>query len=290
MINKLVVENISFSYKKNNVLNNVSFTCGNGVVALLGNNGAGKTTLINLLTGLKKPSSGKITLNDIDLINTKEYPTNLVGYLPQEFEIYDNITGYDFLSYVYDVKCLDSKSKKRELDTVIDKFNLTSIINKKFRTYSGGFKRRLGIAQAVLGNPKLVIVDEPTVGLDPEQRVEFRNYLSEISDNAITIISTHLIEDVEVFSNKILILKDKHISYDGTVDQIIEESRQNIYTAELPLNDFLKIKNRLNIIEQKRINSENIKIHYIGNKEIDFASYREREISLENAYIYFQKK
>lgn len=290
MTNRLVVENLSFSYGRNKILKDVSFTCENGIVALLGNNGAGKTTLINLLTGMKKPDSGNIILNEKSLVNTKKYPINIVGYLPQEFEIYDNVTGYDYLSYVYDIKGFEKGNKKNELTKVIEQFNLSSIINKKFKSYSGGFKRRLGIAQAVLGKPKFIIIDEPTVGLDPEQRAEFRSYLSELSNTAITIISTHIIEDVELYSNKILILKDKIISYDGSVDEIIEESARNIRTAELSLDEFFECKNKLNIVEQQRINAEKIKIRYINNKEVILPTYHEKEISLENAYIYFQKK
>ncbi|WP_214484803.1 ATP-binding cassette domain-containing protein [Bacillus sp. SM2101] len=292
MTNKLTVENISFSYGNKNILNNVSFTCDNGIFALLGNNGTGKTTLINLLTGLKKPKYGKITLNGINLVDTKEYPINLVGYLPQEFKIYDNITGYDFLSYVYDSKYLNNRDKNKEIKEVVEKFNLGPIINKKVKSYSGGYKRRLGIAQAVLGKPKLIIIDEPTVGLDPEQRVEFRNYLSEISDNAITIISSHIIEDVELFSKKLLILKDKHISYNGTIDEILAESIPNIRTIELSIKEFFEIKNSFTIIEQQRINSDKIKVRYINTEglDIDIENNREKEISLENAYIYFQKR
>ncbi|MFS1519479.1 ATP-binding cassette domain-containing protein [Bacillus sp. SCS-151] len=292
MTNKLTVENISFSYGNKNILNNVSFTCDNGIFALLGNNGTGKTTLINLLTGLKKPKYGKITLNGINLVDTKEYPINLVGYLPQEFKIYDNITGYDFLSYVYDSKYSNNRDKNKEIKEVVEKFNLGPIINKKVKSYSGGYKRRLGIAQAVLGKPKLIIIDEPTVGLDPEQRVEFRNYLSEISDNAITIISSHIIEDVELFSKKLLILKDKHISYNGTIDEILAESIPNIRTIELSIKEFFEIKNSFTIIEQQRINSDKIKVRYINTEglDIDIENNREKEISLENAYIYFQKR
>lgn len=290
MTNKLVVENLSFSYGKNTILHDVSFTCTDGIVALLGNNGARKTTLLNILTGLKKGETGKISLNDIDLVHAKEYPIHLVGYLPQQFDIYDDITGYDFLSHVYDTKGLDHHTKKTEIDEVIEKFNLATVIHKKFKSYSGGYKRRLGIAQAVLGKPSLIIIDEPTVGLDPEQRAEFRNYLFEISHHAITLISTHIIEDVELFSHKILILKDRHIGYDGSIDDIISESKKHIHSMEVTLDQFVQLKQQFTIIEQKRIRSDKIRIRYIQKDGEHPVNHPEKEISLENAYIYFQKK
>src|SRR5690606_7654029 len=150
--------------------------------------------LMNIITGLKTAKHGKVLLNDVDLLRSKQYPIESVGYLPQDFNIYNNITGWDFLSYVYDLKKINEVNKKRYLESIVDQFNLGSVISQRVGKYSGGFKRRLGIAQAVLGEPALIIIDEPTVGLDPEQRIEFRSHLSEISKDSITLISTHIIE------------------------------------------------------------------------------------------------
>lgn len=287
MSNQLSVEGINFSYRKKKVLENVSFTCQNGVIALLGNNGTGKTTLMKMIVGLKNPDSGTIILNDTNLVNVNKYPIHKVGYLPQNFDIYPNISGYDFLSYVYDVKKLPKNSKKQALEEVITKFGLRDVIKKRFSSYSGGYKRRLGIAQAVLGKPDLIIIDEPTVGLDPEQRIEFRSYLAEISLDAITLISTHIIEDVELYSNEILILKDHTIKFQGTVEEIINISVPFISTKNIPITELVSFRKEYKIIEEKRISDDLIKVKYIGDSDIH---HDEKEISLENAYIYFQNQ
>lgn len=141
-----------------------------------------------------------------------------------------------------------------------------------------------------MGKPALIIIDEPTAGLDPEQRVEFRSYLSEISKETITLISTHIIEDVELYSNKILILKDQSIQFEGPIDELISVSVPNIYTAEIDLETLLRIKKYMTIIEEKRIHSNVIKIRFIKDRDIDMDHYHDKEISLENAYVYFQKR
>lgn len=290
MMNTLSVEDISYSYFKNTVLNNISFTCTNGVIALLGNNGVGKSTLMRILAGISVPASGVIKLNNSNILENKNYPIDKVGYLPQNFEIYGNVSGYDFLSYVYDVKKIDTPNKKQVvLDDIINRFNLEDVIKKKFASYSGGYKRRLGIAQAVLGEPNLIIIDEPSVGLDPEQRIEFRSYLSEISRSAITLISTHIIEDVELYSNEVLILKDQNIKFQGTVENLINLSAPHIFSEKVRIDELSSFRKNVKIVEEKRISDELIKIKFIGSSKNNNTN-KEKEISLENAYIYFQNK
>ncbi|GKW46948.1 ATP-binding cassette domain-containing protein [Planococcus sp. NCCP-2050] len=289
MKNTLTVENVYFSYGKKQILNNVSFTATNGIIALLGNNGAGKTTLMNILTGLKSTKHGKVTLNDSNLLDTKQYPIQSVGYLPQNFDIYNNVTGYDFLSYVYDLKKIKESNKKKYILKIVDKFNLESVIHQKVGKYSGGYKRRLGIAQAVLGQPPLIIIDEPTVGLDPEQRIEFRSLLSEISRDSITLISTHIIEDVELFSDKILVLKDKCISFNGSVEEMISLSSPEINVTETSRELLSQLSKKVTIIEEKRLNNDLVKVKFIKSDEVK-GNNMNKEITLENAYVYLQKK
>ncbi|MGE7622976.1 ATP-binding cassette domain-containing protein [Viridibacillus sp. NPDC096237] len=290
MGNILQIENVTFSYGKRVILKDLSFKCENGIIGLLGNNGVGKTTLMNILTGLKKGSKGKALLNDVDLLNTKAYPIQHVGYLPQHFDIYYNITGYDFLSYVYDVKNFAKADKKKIIDETIERFHLQSVIHQRVGRYSGGYKRRLGIAQAVLGKPALIIIDEPTVGLDPEQRVEFRSFLSEISKESITLISTHIIEDIELYSDHILILKDKSLQFEGSIDEIIQASSPYIYTIETNLATLATLKKQVIVLEERRLNKDLVKVRFIKNHHEIIGSYHEKEISLENAYVYFQKR
>lgn len=293
MTNTLIIKNLHYSVNNRKILNDISFESHNGIIALLGNNGVGKTTLMNIIAGILKPDSGEVYLNEASLSSHSSYPINLVGYLPQSFEIYDNITGYDFLSYVYDLKRLSSQNKKQVLTDIIEEFNLNNVAHKKVRTYSGGYKRRLGIAQAVIGRPKLVIIDEPTVGLDPQQRIEFRKFLSEISLNTITLISTHIIEDVELFSDRLLIIGDDHsLKFNGSINEIISLSSNHLMTATIPKTELAEIRKKFEVIEEKRITNELVKIKYVKSESyLDKIpnSCIEEEVSLENAYIHFQK-
>lgn len=288
MENRLTVENVAFSYGKKKVLEELSFSAENGIVALLGNNGAGKSTLMNIITGLKTAKHGKVLLNDVDLLRSKQYPIESVGYLPQDFNIYNNITGWDFLSYVYDLKKINEVNKKRYLESIIDQFNLGSVISQRVGKYSGGFKRRLGIAQAVLGEPALIIIDEPTVGLDPEQRIEFRSHLSEISKDSITLISTHIIEDVELFSDQILVLKDRSIQFNGNVQEMIALASPEIAVLETNRASLRELSKQVPIIEEKRMDNDLVKVKYIERDQSKKAN-GDREVTLENAYVYLQK-
>lgn len=290
MENNLILKNIKYSYYNNEVLKDISFTCSNGITAILGNNGAGKTTLMKIMTLLENPSSGDIIINNQSILKNESIK-DIIGYLPQSFDFYSNITGYDFLSYICDLKNVDKKEKKKHISDVIETFNLNNVINKSIGKYSGGYKRRLGIAQAIIGNPKLVIVDEPTVGLDPEQRLEFRQYLSKIGKDKIVIISTHIIEDIELCSDKIIFIKNGKIVFEGTVDEAIDRVNGEILSIEIPINKIEDIRNNIKIIEEKRINENNIKLKFIKNDNFKPEnSIIENEVSLENAYVYFQQK
>ncbi|KOC31254.1 ATP-binding cassette domain-containing protein [Clostridium botulinum] len=290
MDNILAIKNINFSYGNKKVLNNISFTCSNGITALLGNNGAGKTTLMSVLTGLRKPLNGEADLNGTNLLDVKNISLKEIGYLPQNFEIFPNVIGYDFLSYVCDLKGIKGKDKNKVIDEVITSFNLNKIIKLPFRKYSGGYKRRLGIAQAMIGNPNLIIIDEPTVGLDPEQRIEFRHYLAKCGHDRITLISTHIIEDAELYSKNILILDQSKIAFNGSVDDIISKTSKEIYTVNCNIKYIEDIKNKVIVLEEKRLDNQYVKLKFIKNNITIENSKPEKEVSLENAYVYFQKQ
>ena len=290
MKNKLILNNINYSYNNNKILKDISFTCTNGITAILGNNGAGKTTLMKILTLLENPSSGNITINDINILKNESIK-DIIGYLPQNFDFYNNVTGYDFLSYICDIKNIRKEEKKSHISNLVDTFNLNNVINKNIRKYSGGYKRRLGIAQAMIGNPKLIVVDEPTAGLDPEQRLEFRQYLSKIGKDKIVLISTHIIEDIELCSDKIVFIKNGLIKFEGTVNEMINKSINKILSINIPIEKVNEIRNNVHIIEEKRINEKIIKLKFIKNDNLFLEnSIVENEVSLENAYVYFQQK
>ncbi len=282
------VDQLSKSYGRKKVLDSVSFTCHKGINALLGPNGAGKTTLINILAGLDKNFDGKILFNNKQ-INFENYPIGQVGFLSQNFDMFHTLTGKDFLKYVYRMKNYPKEQEKEYLDTIIQVLSLESVINKKIGKYSGGFRQRLGIAQAYIGDPKFVILDEPTVGLDPEQREYFRGLLMKLSESTTTLISTHIIEDVEIFNANLLLLKNNRISFQGDINLFINQSKAHIYSITLPINEIDRI-NPEQIVEKKRINNEEVSIKYIpkAGKVLD-KSHQNHDVTLENAYVYYQK-
>lgn len=287
MKNKLQVNNLVFNYNNKNILNNISFNSSNGITAVLGHNGAGKTTLMKILTGLKKAKSGTILLNNVDLLSDKKMLVNSVGYLPQNFEIYPNITGLDFLSYICNIKGLTKVEKKEQIESLIEIFNLNKVITKNFHSYSGGYKRRLGIAQALIGNPKLLIIDEPTVGLDPEQRYEFRNYLSKIGNDRIILISTHIIEDIEFYCNNILILNNGNLTFKNTPNELIKLSSNKIYNGYIDISIFNEMRKDFKIIEQVRSINDTIYVKAICENNIP-CGFTTCSPSLEDAYVYYQ--
>ena len=196
----------------------VSVTLHPGVTGLLGANGAGKTTLLRMICGVLKPSSGTISFDDLQV--SDEMYRDILGYLPQNFGYYPEFTGRDFLLYMAALKGIQPAAARRKCKKLLAQVNLEHVADKKIRTYSGGMKQRLGIAQAVLNDPKLLILDEPTAGLDPKERVRFRELIRELGRDSIVILSTHIVSDVEHMADRILMMKDGRFIYDGTLADI----------------------------------------------------------------------
>ncbi|MCQ2546268.1 MAG: ABC transporter ATP-binding protein [Clostridia bacterium] len=215
---ELVLENISKGYKDKIAVQNVSGTFESGVIGLLGANGAGKTTLMRMICGLIRPTEGKVTFDGMG--TSQEMYRDAIGYLPQDFGYYPNFTGRDFLMYMAALKGLDKRAARRRCEELLKVVNLEDVAGKKIKNYSGGMKQRLGIAQAVLNDPKLIILDEPTAGLDPKERVRFRNLIAELGKDAIVILSTHIVSDVEHIADRILMMKEGKIIFDGRLDNI----------------------------------------------------------------------
>lgn len=214
---ELKIDRITKQYANKIAVDRVSCTLNPGVIGLLGANGAGKTTLMRMICGILKPTSGTIRLGQYDV--TDSGYRNLLGYLPQDFGYYPEFTGMDFMLYMATLKGLDKGTAKRRSQELLERVNLTEAANKKIKTYSGGMKQRLGIAQVMLNKPQLVVLDEPTAGLDPKERVRFRHIIEDIGKESIVLLSTHIVSDIEKAADRILVIKDGQKVFDGTEEE-----------------------------------------------------------------------
>ena len=217
-----------------NAVDHVSYTLGRGVYGLLGVNGAGKTTLMRMLTTLVKPTSGAITLDGKDIFELDRSYRNLLGYLPQEFGVYPEFTVQDYLLYIASIKGLRPAAAKERVKALLQQVGLTKARNKKMKALSGGMKRRAGIAQAMLNDPKILILDEPTAGLDPNERIRFRNLISELASDRIVLLSTHIVSDIESIADEILLMKDGTITTSGTAEDLLAAMPEDVWSITVP--------------------------------------------------------
>ena len=210
---ELTADRLTKQYKNKIAVDRMSFTLTEGVTGLLGSNGAGKTTLMRLLCGILVPTGGTVTCDGMD-VSSEEY-RDILGYLPQEFGYYPEFTGRDFLLYMAAVKGLPRSDALRKTEELIELVGLGPAARKKVRTYSGGMKQRLGIAQALLGDPQVLIMDEPTAGLDPQERIRFRELIAGLGKNRIVLLSTHIVSDLEHIADRLMIMKDGGLVWQG---------------------------------------------------------------------------
>ena len=218
---ELKIDRLTKQYSNKIAVDRVSCTLSPGVIGLLGANGAGKTTLMRMVCGILKPTSGTVKLGQYDV--TDSGYRNLLGYLPQDFGYYPEFTGMDFMLYIATLKGLDKGTAKRRSRDLLESVNLLEASGKKIKTYSGGMKQRLGIAQVMLNNPQLVVLDEPTAGLDPKERVRFRHIIEDIGKKSIVLLSTHIVSDIEKVADRILVIKDGQKVFDGAEEETGKE-------------------------------------------------------------------
>ena len=225
---EIVINNLSKNYGKKSALKNVSVTIHSGMYGLLGRNGAGKTSLMRILATLSVPSSGEISMNGIPIKETTKI-REIVGYLPQDFSFYRNMSVYGAMDYLGLLSNIPDKVRKERISALLEQVNLKENVRTKVKALSGGMKRRLGIAQALLHNPQILIVDEPTAGLDPEERIRFRNLLSEFAEDRIVILSTHISSDVETSCENIGVLDNGKMIWNGAAEELIKQAEGKVY-------------------------------------------------------------
>lgn len=265
---KITIENLSKTYRNGiQALKKVNLEISTGMYGLLGPNGAGKSTLMRTIATLQDADTGRIHLNDIDVLKEKHKIRQLLGYLPQEFGVYPNVTAEQMLNHIALLKGISKRKDRNEtVKFILDQTNLFGFRKRKLGSFSGGMKQRFGIAQALLGNPKLIIVDEPTAGLDPEERNRFHNILSEISENRIVILSTHIVDDVRVLCNQLAIIHEGKVLLSGRMHKIIDELKGKIWEKVIKKQELAEYNRQFKII-LTRLYAGDVLIHVMNERQ-----------------------
>jgi ABC-type multidrug transport system ATPase subunit len=283
---ELKISNLSKRYPNGvQALNDVSLEIPQGMFGLLGPNGAGKSTLMRIIATLQEADSGAVTLDGIDVLNEKDKVREVLGYLPQEFGLYPKVTAIKLLDHFAELKGIaDLKDRRARVEALLRQTNLWDARNQRLGTFSGGMKQRFGIAQALLGNPKLIIVDEPTAGLDPEERVRFHNLLSEIGEHVIVILSTHIVSDVTDLCRSMAIIHLGQVIVQGDPQDLARSLRGFIWQKIIPRTDLASYKERLNVISSRLVMGRTlIRVHAESIPEEGFEPV---EPDLEDLYFW----
>jgi ABC-2 type transport system ATP-binding protein len=248
----LKLENISKTYKNFTAVTNINMEFNQGIYGLLAPNGAGKTTLIKMLVSLISPSSGMITYNGEPIQNLGEIYREQIGYLPQHFGFYKHYSPAQYLRYLAVLKGMDASIIESRIDEVLEQVALTDVKKKKMRKFSGGMIQRVGIAQALLANPKILILDEPTAGLDPKERARFRHLLSELARDKIILISTHVVSDIESIANEVVMLKNTEVLYKQDTTSICDSLKGKVFETEMSFEEFNGFRKRYLTLAEKQ--------------------------------------
>ena len=283
----LVIQNLSKKYNKEKFgLRDYSLTIQKGILGLLGPNGAGKSTLMKIIATISKPTSGILTLDGHDLIHDPNYIRKMLGYLPQDFGVYANLNAYEFLTYIAAMKGVGGPNLKSRIDMLLEGVNLIEAAKLPIGTYSGGMKQRIGIAQALLNDPKVLIFDEPTVGLDPEERVRFRNLISDLAHDCIIILSSHIVSDIETIADAVAIMKSGTLITSGTQADVIAQVDGKVFETVIDstaLEAFRSTQFVVNTIRQK----DKMRLRYISDQPVP--SSTPFAATLEDAYLFLTK-
>ena len=284
MENRIEIKNVDKFYGKKQALRYVNLTIDQGMFGLLGRNGAGKTTLMKTLAALHCKNSGTITVCGIPIENAKEI-RSITGYLPQDFSMYPSMTAEEVLDYLGALSGMGRELRKERSELLMKRVNLTEHRHKKVKALSGGMKRRLGIAQALLHEPKVLIVDEPTAGLDPEERIRFRNLLCEVAEERIVILSTHIVGDIEATCENIAVMNNGEILWKGTVSAIIRNAEGKVFTINAEKKFLPQIKKEY-VVTGMLVQSDYTTVRFISENIPDLQGAVPVEPNAEDAYMY----
>jgi len=286
----ITISHLSKTYPGHvHALRDVSLEIGTGMFGLLGPNGAGKTTLMRILAGILTPTGGSATVlgHNLTTPTGKQAVKEALGYLPQELGLYPDLTAAEFLDYIAILKGInDGATRKRQIAELLDLVRLTDKASARIKTYSGGMKRRVGIAQALLGNPQLIIVDEPTAGLDPEERIRFRNLLVDTAARCTVILSTHIVEDIGQSCNDLAVIRQGQVLYRGSPRELIAQARGNVWN--ITMSNGARPDGGLTIVSTLQL-AEGVQYRVVGNPENQYPA-QPAEPSLEDGYMWLMRE
>lgn len=263
---ELSITKLKKQFKGRAAVDDVCLHLTPGVWGLLGANGAGKTTLMRMIADILNPTSGTILFEGKNVHTMREAYRDILGFLPQDFGFFQDFTVKDYLEYVAALKDVPVRETKKRMDSLLDTLTLSNVKNKKIIKLSGGMKRRVGIAQAMLNEPKILIMDEPTAGLDPGERVRFRNFISEFSHGRIVLISTHIVSDIEYISTQNAIMKAGKILDVGTTDELVQQIVGKVWTCMVPADKMPLYEMQLRIINQRSEGENQVSIRYLADE------------------------
>ena len=280
---EIKIEHLNKNYGKQSALKDISLHIPVGMYGLLGENGAGKTTLMRILATMLELSTGTVKINGIDIKNKKEI-RKIIGYLPQEFSVYPNMSVYSALDYLGILAELPKNIRRQRIDELLKQVNLEQEKNKKFKNLSGGMKRRFGIAQALLNNPKILIIDEPTAGLDPEERLRFYNLLSELAVDRIVLLSTHIAGDIEATCSKVAVLCSGEVVFEGQIEKLLQLGNEIVYTTTIMQNELNNFKKKYRVISIHQ-NGTDVSCRFLSSAspQKDWVSCQP---TIEDSYMY----
>ncbi len=261
---ELKIDHLSKQFKDKTAVNDVSLTLTSGVWGLLGANGAGKTTLMRMIADIMTPTNGAIYYDGSDIRKMGEEYRNIFGFLPQDFGYHRDFTVKDYLEYMAALKDVPARTTTRKINSLLDILSLSDVKKKKIANLSGGMKRRVGIAQAMLNDPKILVMDEPTAGLDPGERVRLRNFISEFSHDRIVLISTHIVSDIEYISTRNAIMKAGQIIDVGTTAELVKQIEGKVWNCVIPASRLIEYEMRLHIINQRGEDNDKVAIRYLS--------------------------
>ena len=282
---ELQLKNLTKKYKEKVAVNHVNTTFTPGIYGLLGANGAGKSTLMRMICDVLAPTEGEITVNGNRIVSMGEEYRRMLGYLPQNFGYYPDYSALEFMRYIAALKVIPRLSANRQVRQLMELVSLSDVANNKIKTYSGGMKQRLGIAQTLLGNPKILILDEPTAGLDPKERVRFRNIIAEFAKEKIVILSTHIVSDIEYISDYTLLMKNGRLILTGKTQDLALSLEGKVWKIQIPEKQLEQVNDRYTVVNIHREEAGMIDVRVVSDEKPSVDAIM-KKATLEDLYLF----